>query len=135
MSDMSGGRGAEGGGRGTADSGAPHYRLDRGEDAVERRDFLAQSAAASGSDRVIARTATSRRRAPLRREPTLCLQPLEGGVERTLLDGEDAVGKPLDVLGDRVTVHRLHGERLEDEHVERPFEELVLRGGFGHGDG
>ena len=51
-----------------------------------------------------------------------------------MITGEDAIGQSRDVLDDRLAVHRLDGERLEDEHLEGAFEELVLlrRGRWRH---
>src|SRR5690348_11244315 len=44
-----------------------------------------------------------------------------------MFDVEHTARQPLDVADDRVGVHRLHGERLENEHVEGALEQLVLR--------
>src|SRR5687767_4119940 len=117
-------------------SGAAHHALDGDENAVEARDLLAQLPPARRGDRVVARLAPGRRLGPLRRDPPFLLETLEGGIERPLLDREHFVGQPLDVLRDGVAMQRLHGERLEDQHVERPAEELALlwSAGLGHGE-
>src|SRR5215211_3100067 len=108
-------------------SGAPHDAVDGDEHAVEVGDLFTELATASGGERVVARATASRRRSPLRRDPATLLQPLERGVERSLLDRQDGVGQELDLLRDRVAVERLHGERLQDQHVERALEQLALR--------
>jgi hypothetical protein len=49
---------------------------------------------------------------------------LQGGVERSLIDVEDAARELLDALADPPTVHRCESECLEDEEVECAAEDV-----------
>jgi hypothetical protein len=67
------------------------------------------------------------------REPPLALhvpallEPVERLVERRIVHDEGAVGALPDPSGDGVAVHRLPGQRLEHQHVERAVEEIDRR--------
>src|SRR5467141_3297697 len=61
---------------------------------------------------------------PLRLEPALLLETVEGGIEGPLGDLEEIPGNLLNTLGDGVAVNRTSGDNLEDEHVESSLEEL-----------
>jgi hypothetical protein len=52
------------------------------------------------------------------------LQPVEGGIERPLLDAQDVVRHLLDATRDRPAVLRFELQRLEDEEVERSLNEV-----------
>jgi hypothetical protein len=66
-------------------------------------------------------------RRKVRARRVLALHAVEGGVEGSLLDGEDVIRHPLDVLRDGVAVEGLDGEGLQDEHVEGAIEQLAFR--------
>jgi hypothetical protein len=51
-------------------------------------------------------------------------EPVEGGIERSLLDAQDVVRHLLDATRDRPAVLRFELQRLEDEEVERPLNEV-----------
>ena len=65
-------------------------------------------------------------------DPTALLQALERGIERPLIHVEDAARELLNARADSPAVHRLEGERLEDEKVERAPKDVGLFG-CGHG--
>src|SRR6185436_14977252 len=67
---------------------------------------------------------------PLRRDPSLVLEAVQRGIERSLSDRELLAGEGLDALGDRPAVQRLARDRLEDEQVEGALQQV---GGLGHG--
>src|SRR6202162_3048328 len=64
------------------------------------------------------------RGAPLRADPPLRFQAVERRVQRPLVDLEDILGELLDPLGDPPSVHRRCPQRLQDENVESPLEEV-----------
>ena len=49
---------------------------------------------------------------------------MERRIERALVDLEDVARDLLDALGDAPAVHCLEGQCLEDEHVERPLQDV-----------
>src|SRR5689334_5982629 len=53
--------------------------------------------------------------APFRGDPPAIFQAMEGGVEGALVDLEHVARDLLDALSHAPSVHRLEGERLEDE--------------------
>jgi hypothetical protein len=53
---------------------------------------------------------------------------MQGVVERTVVDIERATGVVLEPARDLEPVHGSPGERFEDEHVERAFDEGELVG-------
>src|SRR6476620_5227121 len=66
---------------------------------------------------------------PLRRDPSLVLEAVQRGIERSLSHRELLAGEGLDALGDRPAVQRLARDRLEDEQVEGALEQV---GGLRH---
>jgi hypothetical protein len=71
---------------------------------------------------------------PLGRHPSLDEHPLQRGIERSFFDREHVRGDHLNVLRDPVAVHRLDGQRLQDQHLERAGEQFVLALGRFHED-
>src|SRR4051812_11394862 len=106
---------------------ALHYTLDGCQNAIERRHALAELPASRRRNGVVAGLAAGRRLTMLRDDETVPLESLESWIQRAVFDVEHAAGQPLDVLRYRIAVHGLHGQRLEDQHVERSFQKLVLR--------
>src|SRR5690242_17354 len=104
--------------------GAAEYARDRKCGAVVVRHRVAEVFLARRSDRVEACAALGGRLAPFRGRPPFCEQPLEGRVERTLLDFEDVVGRARDVLRDGVAVEWLDGQRLQNQHLQGPLEKI-----------
>jgi hypothetical protein len=51
-------------------------------------------------------------------------EPVEGGIERSLLDAQDVVRHLLDATRNRPAVLRFELQRLEDEEVERSLNEV-----------
>src|SRR5688572_15643705 len=69
--------------------------------------------------------------APLGLHEAIVLEPVERGVERSLIHAERVARDLLDAVRHGPSVHRLARERAEDEEIERALEELV--GGQRHG--
>jgi len=66
----------------------------------------------------------------VRLDPAAAFQPVEGGIQRPLLDCEDILRNLLDTFGNRPAMLRAQGNRFENEQVEgalRKFDSL-----FGH---
>ena len=61
---------------------------------------------------------------PLRFNPALVFEPMEGGIERTLVDLQHVLGDLLDPFGDRPAVQRLGLQRPQDQQVERAGEQV-----------
>src|SRR5581483_5755045 len=102
------------------------------EEVVDRRDvvsptghFSAESRAPFRGERVVLRAAVVLGQAPLGVDRTGVLEPIQRLVERRVDDAEIAAGALVDPLADGEPVHRLPGERAEDEQVERAVEEVL----------
>src|SRR5262249_23446413 len=61
-------------------------------------------------------------------DPALPLQPVEGRVERPLVDLEHVLGELLNALGDPPAVHRRRTEGFQDQDIEGPLQQI----GSGH---
>ena len=85
---------------------------------------LDEALAAGGGELVEAGPAVVFGNTPLRPDQPLGLEPVERGVERTLLDAEDIGGDLVDAVRDPETVSRLVLEGAEDEHVEGAVDEI-----------
>ena len=66
---------------------------------------------------------------PLSFEPALMLEPVQGRVERALVDLQHVFGNLLDALRDRPAVQGVLLQRAQDEQVERAGQQI---GGSGH---
>src|ERR1017187_4716371 len=64
--------------------------------------------------------------APFALDPPVELEALEGGVQRSFLHLEDVLGKLAKQLSDGVAVERPSSQRLEDHHVQRARQQIVL---------
>src|SRR6185436_12999707 len=69
------------------------------------------------------------RRAPIGGDPTLFLETLQSGVERSLLDLKDFFRELPDPLRDRPAVQRLERDGLQDQQVDGALNEI---GGLPH---
>src|SRR5262249_8923282 len=69
---------------------------------------------------------------PLRRDPSLILETVQRGIERSLAHREHVVREQLDALRDRPSVQRLTRERLQDQEIERALQKV---GWFRHQKG
>ena len=56
--------------------------------------------------------------APRRREPALLLEPMEGGIERSVAHLQDVARHLLEPLADAVPVHGLRRKNLQEQQVE-----------------
>ena len=78
-----------------------------------------------GSQAVDPRGPALRGDAFFRFQPAFPQHALQRGIERAFLDLQQVVGDLLDVLDQRIAVHRLQPERVEDHHFERAGEEVA----------
>ncbi len=69
-------------------------------------------------------------RFPLARNPCLTFRPVEGGIQRSVPDLQQVIAGPLDVLGDLVAMSGAKDQSFQDQHVERPLQQLDSVGGF-----
>src|SRR6185295_7592754 len=67
---------------------------------------------------------------PLRLQPLLLLQPVQRGIERTLVHLNHGLRNLLQPLRDAVAVRRFQRENLQDQHVERTLRDRKT--GWGH---
>jgi hypothetical protein len=78
----------------------------------------------SGGELIKAGLAIVLGRAPFRTDPTAILQPVQGGVKRTVLNLQDFVGAVLDNVGNGVTVGWAEKQCLQDQQIERALQEI-----------
>src|SRR5467141_1822356 len=69
-------------------------------------------------------------RFPFGAHPSLALETMQRRVQRAVLQTQNVVGGPLNVLRDLVAVRRAEEERAQDQHVERPLQEPGTIGAF-----
>src|SRR5579863_3676570 len=91
--------------------------------------FVFEVGPAGGSEPIEFRLPAGLRLCPVRGEQLLVFQPMQRGVERTLLDLESFTRDLLDLLGDGVPVDRPVRNDPENQKIERALREL----GFGCG--
>src|SRR4051812_23675894 len=102
----------------------PHHQRDRGREPLPRCGFLFELLTPGASQRVVLRAALLLGDAPLRADPPLMLEPLQRRIQGPLLHQQDVVGELPDARGDRPPVHRLEGQRLENEQIQRALDEV-----------
>src|SRR5690348_2091786 len=73
---------------------------------------------------VVLRFAVVLREAPLTCDQPSTLEAMERLIERGIGDAEHAVAPLLHELRDAIAVHRLPGQRLQDENVHRSLEQI-----------
>jgi len=83
-------------------------------------------ALAGGGESIEARAAVVLRGAPRRFEPTSFDEAMERGIERSLVDFQDAAGDLLDPLADPPAVHGLERDGFEDQEIEGPLEDVGI---------
>src|SRR5262245_15463710 len=98
--------------------------------AEPRGGFGLQSLAAISRQLVEARPAVRLGDAPLRLNQAAVLQAMQRLIERTVIDPERARRTLLEPERDGIPMQRTPTQCLEDEQIERAFEERQ----FGHGD-
>src|SRR5437868_7804060 len=108
--------------------GTAEHPLDGGNVLPPGRRLIAEHTATARREPVELGTSVVVTRAPLGGDATLLLQSLQGQVERTLIDAEDAARALLDALRDTPAVHRLERERPEDQEVEGAANNVWLLG-------
>src|SRR5262249_19485467 len=90
-----------------------------------------QTATATATERIESRPTIALSGAPLGKNPALQLQTLQRRVERTLLHAEHAIGNLPQTLGNGPAVHRLQGQSLQDQKIQRALQEVHA---LTHGD-
>ena len=60
---------------------------------------------------------------PFRLQPPFLFEPVQGGVQRALVDLHDLTRDLLQPLRDRIAVRGLERQHLQDQHVERALRE------------
>src|SRR5689334_15072155 len=97
---------------------------DRGGEALPALRLLGELLPAGARQAVEARPPVVLRAAPLRPDPALLLEPVQGRVERPLVDGQHVLRELLDPLRDAPAVHRAGRERLQDQDVQGPLQQI-----------
>src|SRR5437016_989034 len=64
---------------------------------------------------------------PFGGNPTLQLEPLQSGVQRSEFDVERFARATSNRLGNPITVQRNHSQRPEHQHIERSLEEVHMK--------
>src|SRR5437867_2383527 len=102
----------------------PHHARDRRREPVPLRFFGGELLPPERREPVVLAFALLRRaRFPFRGDEGLALEPVEGGIEGAVLEAQDLVGRPLNVLGDLVAVRGAEQQRPKNEHVERALQQ------------
>ena len=100
-------------------SSALENQLDGVNGAVPIASLSCEALFAGARDDVVLRPAIVVGCAPLGGNPAALLEALEHRVERALVDVKRVARELLDALTDAPAVHRLQGQGLEHEHLER----------------
>ena len=79
---------------------------------------------ADGSELVVLCTLFAFGEFPFRPDPFLPFKPMQGRIERAGLDCEYIRGPVADYSSNRMTVHRLALQRLQNEHVQRSLQQF-----------
>jgi hypothetical protein len=101
----------------------PQNPSDRADKGLPAFALLGQLTPAGRRQTIEARPAVVLRGSPLRSNPALILQPVQGRVERPLIGLEHVARQELQSLRDAPAVHRFILEGTEDEEVEGALEE------------
>src|SRR5689334_22421845 len=88
------------------------------------RDLAPQLLSACGREMVVLRLAVVLGNAPLAGDQPSALETMEGLVERRVGHAKHAVAPLLYELCDAISVHRLPGQRLEDQDIDGPLEQI-----------
>src|SRR5262249_34986640 len=88
------------------------------------RLLLLELLATLGSQPVIARAAVGLGDLPFRGEPAAPLEPVQRGIERSVLHLNGVVRTGADCQSDAVPVARAPLQRLQDHQVERPLHQF-----------
>ena len=106
------------------ENAAHHLRV-----AEPSRGLGAEVRAPGGRHAVVPRAPVVLGDAPLGGDEPALFHAVKGVVERAVVDVERAAGVVLEPGGDLEAVHGSPGECLEDEHVQRAFDERERVGG------
>src|SRR5688572_4356719 len=101
-----------------------HDQLNRAGEPRPALEFLRQLLPARRAEAVRLRLAPGLGHDPVRLEPALLFQAMQGRIQRPLRHLQHVAADELDSAGNRPPVLRAAGERLEDEQVERALDEV-----------
>lgn len=115
-------------------SGSQHH-LDRGRESLPLLDLITEGTTTAGRDVVVPRAAVILGELPVAFDESLVLEPLQRGVQRTLVHFELPLRHLLNAQPNAPTMHWLEIECLEDEQVDAApqgvwFECVARRHGF-----
>jgi hypothetical protein len=112
----------------------PYSLPDWFQDAVDCADEFFPPAcltgelfSTGGSEAVETGLAIVFRRAPIRADPAAILEPVQSRVQRSMLDLEDFMRAMLDDVSDGVAVGGAEKERLQDEQIEGPLQQVGFK--------
>jgi hypothetical protein len=105
-------------------SGGQQHARDGGREARPLGGLRRQVPPAARRQPVELGPAAQFRQAPFGLDPSLLFHAVEGGVERSLFDFDDAIGRLFDGAGDGVAVAPSAGQGLEDQGVQGAVQEL-----------
>jgi hypothetical protein len=101
---------------------------DRLGETLPLVDFMAELAAPSGGDGVVAGAAVVLGRPPGAFDVTAMLEPLKRRVERSLIDVEASSGHLLNAGANAPAVHRLERQGLEDQEIDAAAQRIRFGG-------
>src|SRR4030095_3657406 len=101
-----------------------HRCGDRRDEAIPARRIFLETPPPARRDGIELRLAIVVALPPLGLDEPIALETVERGIERPLWDLERVLGDLRDAEKDAVAVERAERHRLQDQHVERPGEEL-----------
>ena len=102
----------------------PHHALDGVRHSLPFARFNGELTAAGRREPVILGPAAELRHLPLGFEPALKLEPVQGRVERALVDLQHVFGNRLDALRDCPAVQGVLLQRAQDQQVERAGQQI-----------
>lgn len=104
-------------------AGGRKNRLHRSFQSIPLRGFLGELRPAFAGERIKARFAIVFGYAPFGADHAAVFKPLQGEVERTVIDKEDFVRLPLDGAGDPLAVAGPKEEDAQDEQIQGALQE------------
>jgi hypothetical protein len=107
-------------------SGRLHHEADGLDESLPFALLGCQLVLARSGEPVVLRALTFLGHLPFRFQPTLLFQPMERWIERSGLDSQKLFGFLSDPLRDSQPVLRSPLQRLQDEHVQRPLQNIHL---------
>src|SRR5579864_1201257 len=101
-----------------------HYARDGAGDAVPVGGLFFKVLPPEWREGIKLRATVIFTRLPLRSNPASMFELVQGGIEGTIADAQDVAGNLFQALADRPAVHRPQGEDFQEQHVERPLNQV-----------